>query len=278
MQVSKIIESFLNWQRRNNTENTVRYYELALRWLDEFANREWESLKREELIPALDKCNLRPDGRPWKNDTIRRNITGVTQLQKHAEDLYELGPVLRPKDLKKPPGTQRERIPTLEELAAIMDAAPPALELAFRSLAQSGMRPNELAGATISDLSEAHDLLVLKKHKTARKTGKPRRIPLGNKMQEFVSQAIGDRQTGNIWVDENGKPWTVQKLSASFRRIRDQLGFSGLVLYSFRHWKGSEVAKTHGIYAAKTILGHTQISTTQRYAHPDDESAREWQD
>lgn len=278
MQVSKIIESFLAWQRRNNTENTVRYYELALRWLDEFGGREWQSLKREELIPALDKFNCRPNGKPWKNDTIRRNITGVTQLQKHAEDLYELAPVLRPKDLKKPPGTQRERIPTLEELAGIMDAAPPALELAFRSLAQSGMRPNELVGAKLSDLNEARDLLVLKKHKTARKTGKPRRIPLGTKMREFVLQAIGTRDAGAIWLDENEQPWTVQKLSSSFRRICNDMGFDGLVLYSFRHWKGSQVAKDHGIYAAKTILGHTQISTTQRYAHPDDESAREWQD
>lgn len=278
MQVSKIVESFLNWQRRNNTTNTVRYYELALRWLDEFAGREWETLKREELIPALDRFNLRPNGSPWKNDTIRRNITGVTQLQKHAEDIYELTPVLRPKDLKKPPGTQRERIPTLEELASIMQAAPPALELAFRSLAQSGMRPNELVNAKLSDLNETRDLLILKKHKTAKKTGKPRRIPLGNKMQEFVTHAIGDRKNGSVWLDENQKSWTVQKLSASFRRICSQLGFEGLVLYSLRHWKGSQVAKDHGIYAAKTILGHTQISTTQRYAHPDDDSARNWQD
>ena len=39
-------------------------------------------------------------------------------------------------------------------------------------------------GATIADIDGAANVIVLKEHKTARKTGKPRRIPIGRKLGE----------------------------------------------------------------------------------------------
>jgi hypothetical protein len=42
-------------------------------------------------------------------------------------------------------------------------------------------RTGELWRATIADIDRAANVIVLWEHKTARKTGKPRRIPIGLK-------------------------------------------------------------------------------------------------
>ena len=292
MQVKHLIDRFIAWHAEHNKPATVRFYTLGLKWVREkFGEREWADLKRDEVREALQDSKRKADGSLYAPDTQRRNTLAVNQLQKWAADQYDCEILLRPKDLKKPAGRRRERIPTDEELDSLFlgarataeDGLPPTpysrLEVAFRSLAQSGMRPNELVRAKIKDLSPERDLIVLKDHKTATKTGKSRRIPLGKTLRELVLVSIGERTEGPIWVDESGGPWTVCKLSSRFRALRDKLGLStDLVLYSFRHWKGTQVARKYDIHAASIILGHSQISTTARYAHPDDDDARKWQE
>lgn len=283
MLVTDLIDRFVSHHRRHNKPATVRYYVLGLAWAKRgFGQCQWVDLNRDDLIVGLDKANQRPDGTPWQPDTIRRNITAIEQLQKYAVDQYDLDPHLRPRDLKKPPGAKREDIPTDEEIEQVFEAAgkkSAALELAFRSLAASGMRPNELARAQISDLNTERDLIILADHKTKGATGKPKRVPLGESLQSLVTNAIGDRTKGPIWTDERGDRWKVGKLSTQFRTIKTSLGLNDkLVLYSLRHWKGTQVARKHGIHAAMTILGHKQITTTQRYTHPNDEDARRWQE
>lgn len=284
MQVLELIERFLGHHARHHKPPTVRYYRLGLAWLRKgFAAIDWSQLERDQLIAALDAANINPKhGTAWKSDTIRRNILAFEQLQKFAIDQFDADPILRPRDLKKPPGNKREDIPSEKEIEQIFQAAgekSAALELALKSLAQSGMRPNELCRARICELNPARDLLVLADHKTKGKTGQSKRVPFGPSLKGLVEIAIGERKQGPIWLDENCKAWTVGKLSTAFRLVKTALGINQkLVLYSLRHYKGTEVARKHGIHAAMKILGHRQITTTQRYAHPNDEDARRWQE
>ena len=279
MKTGSLIDKFLAHHRRVNTAATVKYYTTGLRWLrSKHGETLWKDLDREQLVEDLDAFNSRPQGGYWKEDTLRRNFNSIDQLQKYALEAYDLDPILRPKDLTKPPGNKREEIPTEEELEKLLSVPSKALALAFKSLAQSGMRPNELVGATIADLSPGRDLLILANHKTKKKAGK-KRIPLGDTMQELVAEAIGDRTTGPNWLDEKGNAWTTGKLSRHFRVTKTRLGLNPqLVLYSLRHYKGTIVARKHGIHAAMHILGHRQITTTQRYAHLSDDDARKWQE
>ena len=142
MRVSVLIDRYLAYQAKHTKPATVRYYSQGLRWLKrEFGKLEWDDLVRDEVIAGLDKANMRKDGKtPWKNDTIRRNITAFDQVQKYGLEQFDLNVILRPKDLKKPPGSKREAIPTDDELIALMLSAKEksaALFCAFRSLAAS---------------------------------------------------------------------------------------------------------------------------------------------
>lgn len=284
MLVKDLVDRYLSYQARHWTEATVKYYTQGLKWLKrDLGDREWNQLERDEVIAGLDRANTNPKtGSAWKNETIRRNITALEQIQKFGLDQYDLDIVMRPRDLKKPPGTKREAIPTDEELLSIFEAGEKhsvALGLAFRSLAASGMRPGELCRANIADLSDERDLILLRKHKTMRKTGKPKRVALGDGLKILVKSAVKDRTEGPIWLDETGKRWKEAKLSRLFRERKNRLGLNpDLVLYSLRHWKGTQVARKFGIHAAMHVLGHSQVTTTQRYLHPNDDDARTWQD
>ena len=66
----------------------------------------------------------------------------------------------------------------------------------------------ELCRATIADVDRANRVITLKEHKTARKTGQPRRIPIGRKLGELLDQAIGTRTEGPVFLSPAGKAWT----------------------------------------------------------------------
>ncbi len=67
-------------------------------------------------------------------------------------------------------------MPTAAETEAILARASPSFRLIYLALRQCGARPGELCRATIADIDRKSNAIVLREHKTARKTGKPRRL------------------------------------------------------------------------------------------------------
>ena len=86
-----------------------------------------------------------------------------------------------------------------------MARASPAFRLIYSALRQCGARPGELCRATIADVDRANRVITLKEHKTARKTGQVRRIPIGRKLGELLNQAIGTRTEGPVFLSPAGK-------------------------------------------------------------------------
>ncbi len=63
----------------------------------------------------------------------------------------------------------------------------------------------------------------------------------------------------------------VPNLSRTYSSPRDLAGLSkGLVLYLARRECETKICREKGIEYARRLLGHANISTTQRYMHLDD--------
>ena len=128
-------------------------------------------------------------------------------------------------------------------------------------------------------MNRAGALITLKEHKTAGKTGQARRIPIGRKLGALLDQAIGTRTEGPVFLSPSGRQWTVPNLSQTYSRLRDQAGLpKDLVLYLARHECGTKICRAKGIEFARRLLGHSNISTTQRYMHLDDRELADAQD
>jgi site-specific recombinase XerD len=82
-----------------------------------------------------------------------------------------------------------------------------------------------------------------------------------------------------VFLSPSGWAWKVGNLSRTYSRLRDQAGLpKDLVLYLARHECGTKICREKGIEYARRLLGHTNITTTQRYMHLDEKELADAQD
>jgi len=274
MLIPELTEKFLAHCARNRAPATLAFYRSRLKlFCERFNERELGTLTPLEIDEHLALA-----GAGMSDSTRHHNVVAVERLQKFALEHRLLDMPVFGK-LEKPRIGQRDRLPTADETAAILTRSSPEFRLIYSALRQCGARPGELCRATIADIDRTANAIVLKDHKTARKTGKPRRIPIGQKLAELIRQAIGDRQAGPIFLSPGRKGWSVQNLSRTYSRMRDQAGLPrDLVLYLARHECGTKICREKGIEYARRLLGHANISTTQRYMHLDEKELADAQD
>ncbi len=274
MKVRELFAEFDAFNVDSRARKTVEFYRGRLKaFVAKFGDREFGELKPLEIQKFL-----RSTGKGVSPTTLRHNIVAFLRLQSFAVENKVIAAKIIDR-IEKPPQGKRDRVLKPEEIAAIRNLAPPEFDLIFRGLLATGARPDELCRAQITDLKDNRKILELKVHKTARRTGKSRKIMVGKQVAEIFAAAIGDRADGPIFLSPRGNAWTPENLSGMFRRRRDKAKLSKeLCLYLTRHTFGTNAVARVGLDVASRLLGHTQISTTQRYAHPDDDTLRKRQD
>jgi integrase len=280
MTFTKLVDLFLQHHRQQHSAaNTVVFYRTQLTQLARagLGSRGIDAITPADILGALAQVN------EGKSPTTQRSrAVAIDQLQKYAVTLELIGRLWCAK-LPKPTPRQRDRIPTEAETKAILSAASAPFRLIYECLRQSGARPNELCRAQIADFQldagQVTGVIVLAEHKTARKSGKPRQIPVGRKLGKLLRLAIGKRTAGPLFRTPRGHAWTVRNLSRQFKQLRDAAQLDpAIVLYSARHEAGTRFCEEHGILKASRLLGHANINTTQRYVHPDLQELKDAQD
>lgn len=284
MLVREVVGIYLDSVAQNRKPATHRQYENRLKPLiDSFGERDFASLSALELEGFLAKSGRWPEGHPRAGeqkapDTRRMNAIAIQQLQQFAIDHKEISEPILTK-IHKPTGRLRERLPTDEETAAILENAPAEFVLIYKALRQSGARPNELCSAKFEHINKANGCIELQDHKTAGKTGGVRRIAIGRKLSALIEQARNGRTEGFIFLSPRGKPWKPSNLSATYRRLRERKQLpKDLCLYLARHEHATALCKVKGINAAADALGHRNISTTRRYVKTDPKELKDNQD
>lgn len=145
----------------------------------------------------------------------------------------------------------------------------PAVADAIRVIALTGARRSEIAGAQWQhvDLKGGRIVLPPASHKTGRRTGKPRIIGLPSAAQAIIArQPKGEPED---YVFRPAKGQGAIALSRPWRDVREEAKLpEGIGLHGLRHSLASMMA-VDGAQAADlmTLLGHHQMSTTQRYIH-----------
>jgi integrase/recombinase XerD len=269
MTVSEAMDAYLSQKRMEGVaEATVEFYQGRFARFRRFAgDRLITDIKAADIIAY---AGTLPES--WSPTTTKHNLSVINIVQNW---LYENDFIERKwaKKVKMPSARKRKRIPTAGETAALHAVMNPALSLMYEALRRCGARPGELCKATFADWRRDQGVIVLEKHKTSRKTGRARLIAVSKQLRVILDQSTAGRTEGHLFLTMKGKPWSPQYLSHSYTKARKKAGLDGgldgLKCYLSRHEFGTAVCKAAGVAVARDALGHTNISTTSRYVHPD---------
>jgi len=134
----------------------------------------------------------------------------------------------------------------------------------------TGMRIGEILKARWTDLDREARLLRVPADNAKAKKG--RSIPLNDSAMRVIDQLDTEGKYDFLWINRRtGKAFTT--ISRQWGKIRNAAGLPKLRIHDLRHQFASLLVNEGvSLYIVKSLLGHSQISTTEKYSHLANES------
>jgi integrase/recombinase XerC len=278
-ELSTQIEGYLAELRRENaSEHTIRNYASdlhqfleyfsppgaeppALAEFDLLALREWLGHLYTQRLDAI---------------SIRRKLAAVRSFFKFMLKEGVIGAnVARILRTPKAPKTL-PRVMTAEQTNNLVDQVAegklerpyPARDLAiFELLYGCGLRVSELVGLNLDDFDFSERWVRVRG-----KGRKERQVPFGSKAAAAVEKYLGDRQPAlgderALLLNHRGKRLTDRGARGIVKFYASMIiGDSGIHPHSFRHAYATHLLSDGAdLRAIQELLGHAQLSTTQKY-------------
>ena len=128
----------------------------------------------------------------------------------------------------------------------------------------SGLRVSELAGLDVDDLDRAES--------TVRVVGKGRKeriVPFGSRAARALERCLAGRDRGPLFVNARGGRLSTRSIRAIVHRAARAAGITRRVSpHTLRHTFATHLLDAGAdLRAIQELLGHSRLSTTQRYTH-----------
>ena len=259
--VADIVEAFLGWAKKHLGPDTVRGYVFYGQKFAEGCGQ----------IPVAD---FRPyhvtrwvDSRDWGEGTVYNGRRTAFRVFSWAceEGMLERNPL---KGMKRPKPQPRQRALADDEYKAMIRATDSDFRLLLFALRETGARPKEVRELTWDQVRE--DRWVLKEHKTAKKTRKPRIIYLTKPMQKLMPVLRRRSKSKHVFLNSRGGPWTMNAVRLRVMRLKKKLSLADDVCsYLVRHAFGTK-AIVNGVdpLTVAELMGHTSLEMVSTvYVH-----------
>jgi integrase/recombinase XerD len=145
-------------------------------------------------------------------------------------------------------------------------------------LYDSGLRINEAINLTVNDIDLSGRRIVLPAEKA--KGRKARIIPLSNLIIKMLIELMTENETHfeskNIFLNWYGEPMAEDTFRRNLKRYVKKAGITKpFSCHDFRRQSITEMlASGASIFAVQSIVGHSQISTTKKYVHFDEQTIK----
>jgi integrase len=252
-------------------EDSPASYVLCRRRLQSFSDRH----------PGLRVCDLRAahvqewlKGYPGWADATRRVAVSwvVAAFSWAAKPENKVIPTNPLRGLSRPPMRSRGESAVMGEAVRerLREASGPALREFLFALHQTGTRPVNLCRVTAANVDLANRVIILERHKAAKRTGKVLRIPVTPPLAELLARLMAKYPEGPLFRTERGVPWRSKYLSEAVARAREKAGLvkGEAYAYMFRHTAATEMLEA-GLPEAHVaeILGCTTEMLQEHYGH-----------
>lgn len=249
--------------RANASPKTIETYRIALADLS-------AHLGAAATIETLDLPQLRGwlaglYSRKQHPATMRKKIAAVRSLLQHAlkMDWRKNNPaklLFTPKLPKTLPA-----VPTEEQVVAVIEQEQPERDRAILEfLYGCGLRVSECVGLNLEDLDRDERWLRVRG-----KGRKERQVPYATKAAEALDRYLGVRQAKDnaLFVNRRGTRLTTRSVQLMVKKYGLLAnGDSSLHPHTLRHAYATHLLSDGAdLRAIQELLGHAQLSTTQRY-------------
>ena len=283
--MDKKIKLFLEFLQKDKklSNNTLQSYKRDISHYESYINEEnlqYLKVTKEDIEKYL--TNLKDSGR--RTSTISRNLASIRSFYQY---------LVRTKKIKEDPteGIQspkvEKRIPnvlTSQEVELLLEQ-PKAVDLkGIRDKAMlefayaTGMRVTEIINLNVEDLNLKEGFV------TCKNANKQRNIPLGaisiNALKDYLKKArpyiIKNENEKSLFVNINGKRLTRQGFWKIVKYYKEQAHIEkDITPHVLRHSFATHLLQNGAdLKAIQTMLGHSDISSTQVYMQFQDEGLK----
>ena len=211
----------------------------------------------------------------------RKEVSGATvnrelALLKHMFNLaidWDLFP--GPNPLRKVKFFQEinrgNRVLSLEEEKKLLSFATPYIQDIVVFALNTGLRIGEILSLTWESVDLEKNLLTV----FAEKTQKHREIPINAKTRRVLEfWALGRKNEFVFFNRETGKPFV--DLDTGLAQALEKAGIEGITWHRLRHTFTTRLLERGADLATvQQLLGHSTVTVTMRYAHPNLSSKRD---
>ena len=169
------------------------------------------------------------------------------------------------------PNNQKERTLTHEEQKRLLDSTNEYLRPVIIFALNTGMRKSEILTLKWSNVDLKTRIITLEKTNT--KSKKLRGIPINTVVRKLMLELkLKGKGSEYVFLSSKGMPYKKEdSLRQPFLGALRRAGIEGLRFHDLRHTAATRMIESGAsIVAVSKILGHEDLKTTMRYAHPED--------
>ena len=167
---------------------------------------------------------------------------------------------------------QRDKWLTVEQEARVLSTLSGRYQDIVRLVINTGLRQDEALSLPQSQVDLFRKTIMVKG-----KGNKIRTIPLNQIAFDILKERLKTRHINSdlVFPSSMGTKIQKQRLLIAFKKAVKQAGIVDFTFHDLRHTFATRLAQAGvDLYAISKLLGHSEISTTQRYAHHCPESLR----
>lgn len=260
-------EVFKRWLDRAKLEKRSWAQDEAVwnRYLVGWNSRKLSRLTRQAVVDWHQRTGTRHG--PYAANSALRLLRAMLNWMIGRDDLQLANPAAKIKlfpEAKREAWIDSAAMPWL--LAAVDADSNPDMRDFFLLCLLTGARRGNVQAMRWADLnlSEGRWTIPAIQHKTK----KPLSVPLSSPAMTLLRGRYGARGSSPYVFPSHGKTGHLIEPKAAWRRILQRAGLEGLRIHDLRHTAASWLANQGTpLIVIGAALGHTQASTTNRYAH-----------
>jgi integrase len=204
--------------------------------------------------------------------TLKNRLTVLSKCLTTAYEWLEL--VTQPPKIKWPKcSSYRTDYLSPEECELLLSQADGIIYEMVLTALRTGMRQGELKGLQWSSidwqnqsLAVRHSRCDYRKALGSPKSNRERHIPLDIDVYEMLHKR--KENTGYVFIDTDKEPFDDKRLQRRLTTICKNAGLRKITWHILRHTFASQLAmRGVPLTTVQTLLGHSNITTTMRYAH-----------